>query len=560
MALPPLEIIALNRMGYGPAPGDAERVRDMGLEAYVDEQLNPDDGDDPVVEAKLASATLRINYPAEQGWPAVDEERPLVSLEKPIEELWPLQDQRNEIAFAERVQPAREIVMATMIRAAHSKWQLRELMVDFWHNHFNVNMEQDLPISVGLPVYDKDVMRAHCFGNFRAMIEDMTKSVCMEYYLNNVSNKNVPPNENFARELMELHTLGATAYFNDIYTSWEQVPGALDGNAIGFIDDDVRAVARALTGWTIENGVSYFRFNMPPGVMVSDSDAPDSVSGEPVLREKSSGIMRSGGKEMPNTGRFHFFSYWHDYEEKRFLGELLPAGVGVKEGQRVLDKLAAHPATATFIATKLCRRFISDTPPQAVIDAAAATFAANIEAPDQIARTLRTILLSQEFATTWGEKVKRPFETIISFVRALGGDFTPNMTVFYVLNNTGHTLFQYPAPTGHPDVMAQWTSSNVLLTNWNMVASLAMDWWRTDAPILLDQIPEAERNGMGVVNFLASRMLGYQPSDQTANGLAQLAASLDQNDSDFSPDSDDSIFLTRFAAATVGFTPEFQLK
>ncbi len=176
------------------------------------------------------------------------------------------------------------VACATAIRAVHSRWQLREVLVDFWHNHFNVNAVGENLVAVALPTYDGEVIRRHALGNFREMLEAVAKSAAMQIYLNNRSSRGGAANENFARELFELHTLGRPAYLNALYNRWRDVPGALDGRPQGYIDQDVYEASRSFTGWSIEDGV---------------------------------GI--GGGRRLPMTGKFTYVENWHDNYQKSIL-------------------------------------------------------------------------------------------------------------------------------------------------------------------------------------------------------------------------------------------------
>src|SRR5258708_6681680 len=242
----------------------------------------------------------------------MDEDRPLTWLSAPIEKLWPLDDQKTMMAHQERIRPAEEVRMASWVKAVYSKWQLREIMVEFWHNHFNINAFQEPRIACTFPIYDREVIRKNCFGNFRTFLEDVARSTAMQYYLDNFSSKASPANENYARELFELHTLGSDFYFNNLYNRWREVPGASNGKPIGYIDEDVYEAARSFTGWTIADG---------------------------------SGIGK--GDNLPNTGRFYYYDGWHDNYQKRVLGvEFDPNQPPLADGLKVLDLVAYHPATA----------------------------------------------------------------------------------------------------------------------------------------------------------------------------------------------------------------------
>src|SRR5579872_6376160 len=250
---PDAVISALGRAGYGARPEEIGPVA-RGFPTWVEDQLAPREDQDQAVHERLAKLRLRVHYPANPKWPAVDEPRPLAYLDKPIEAAWPLIEKRQEMDGAERRRPRDEVIAATILRAVHSRWGLRERLVSFWHDHFNVDAFAGDQITAALPSYDRDVIRTHCLGNFRAFLEGVATSAAMQYYLSNRSSRAGSANENFARELFELHTLGRGAYLNDRYDRWREVPGALTGHPSGYIDQDVYEAARAFTGWTIEDG------------------------------------------------------------------------------------------------------------------------------------------------------------------------------------------------------------------------------------------------------------------------------------------------------------------
>ena len=383
--------------------------------------------------------------PAGKDHPAVEEIRPLTYLASPIESVWPLTDNSKPMDNAERRRPADEVACATLMRAVHSRWQLREVMAGFWHDHFNVDSYSSDLLAVALPSYDRTV-RAHLFGNFREFLEAVATSTSMQFYLSNHSSRAGSANENYARELFELHTLGAEAYLNDRYSKWRTVPGALEGRPDGYIDQDVYEAARALTGWTIENG---------------------------------GGI--DGGRRLPRTGKFTYVESWHDGYQKRVLATEFDAfRPPLADGRQVLDLVADHPATARHLAGKLVRRLVGDEPQPRLVKAAADVWMTNRRAPDQIARVLRIILLSPEFAQARGTKVKRPFGVVVSFARQAGiADFVSSDPLQGELGNAGQRLFAFGAPNGLPDERATFLSSSGMQKRWTLVMALAQNWWGT---------------------------------------------------------------------------------
>lgn len=551
----------LGRLGYGPSLTECSALMQQGLSAYLDAQLQPNDAADSVCNAKLASATLHIEYkaaekaakkkdqkdtaekPAETGllskifsrddaadsdmqsYGALSEDRPLSALNKSVEQLWPLADNDHYIDNKERRRPAEEVRAATWIRAVHSQWQLRELMVEFWHNHFNVNAFSDFKISATFPLYDA-VMRRNCFGNFRTMIEEVAQSPAMLYYLNNAKSRASPANENYARELFELHTLGADHYYNNIYNRWREVPGATEGRPIGYIDQDVYEAARAFTGWTIEDGSNTGR-----------------------------------GTIFPKTGKFVYFDGWHDNYQKRVLGtEFDPNAAPMSDGRKVLDLVSYHPGTAVFLCTKLCRRLVSDEPPRDLIKRAVDTWESTRKSPDQIAQVLRTIILSPEFASFNAIKIKRPFEYNVSFLRATGGDVIPGEPLFNNLSGAGQRLFEWPTPTGHPDLADYWLNSNSTLSCWNMAVGHCTPNSKMAVVDLAAQTPAQIRTQAELVNYWFERLTGRAPKATTA---AKLLAFLPKpQEPDFTPDIHAQNFRAPLQAmvTSIAMLPEFMVR
>lgn len=444
MSAPLTPGVALNRLAFGPGAGDAEAIRSDGLARWLDRQLKPDD-EDPEVDRHLAAARLRIRYPAAEGWTAVDEERPLATLATPLDSLWPLTDSKRPYAGPERQRPRLEVAAATVIRAVHSRWQLSEVLVDFWHNHFNVHAAEQA-VAASLPAYDREVIRRHALGNFREFLEAVATSTAMQVYLNNRTSRAGIANENYARELFELHSLGRDVYLNGLYNRWREVPGAAKGAPSGYIDQDVYEAARAFTGWTIEDGAGL-----------------------------------GGEVRLPTTGRFTYVESWHDNYQKRVLAsEFDPFQAPMADGRRVLDLVADHPATARHLSMKLCRRLLCDDPPERLVAAAAKAWIENRKRPDQIARVVRTIALSPEFAAQPpGGKVKRPLELVASFARGAGIDLTATNALLGELDASGQRLFAWPAPTGHPDTMDAWLGASAMRRRWALLLGLADNAWKT---------------------------------------------------------------------------------
>lgn len=435
-------LLLTNRLGYGPRAEDYKSLLALGAKGWLDEQLNPPAGDDPAVAERLAKTQLRIKYDA------VDQMRPLSSLTQSPEDLWPLLDNNKKLPGPEKGRPRQEVIAATLLRAVYSRYQLREVMAQFWHDHFHVNAFSDDHIAVALPAYDRSVIRKNSLGNFRDMLEGVATSTAMLYYLSNRSSRAGAANENYARELFELHSFGRENYLNDRYDRWREVPGALDGHPEGYIDQDVYEAARAFTGWTVEDGSKI-----------------------------------DGGRSLPATGKFTYVENWHDGYQKRVLAtEFDPFDKPMADGHKVLDLIAGHPATAQHLARKLCIRLIGPNPPETIVKQAAALWNSTAKAPDQIAQVVRLIALSPEFAQSRGQKVKRPLALMANYVRIMGFDFTPTDGLFNQLSDAGQRLFGAPAPTGIPDDNAAFLGTNAMRHRWQLLFGLAQNWWGNGIP------------------------------------------------------------------------------
>jgi uncharacterized protein (DUF1800 family) len=506
-AAPSPAAIALHRMAYGPRPGEIDAVTQQGLQAYVDQQLSPAAIADADCDRRLREARLRIRYGADSNgqYPAADKMIGLDTINSTASDdeltaqLWPLTNFQASMDWQERMRPFNEVRIATWIRATYSKRQLLEVVVDFWHNHFNVNAGGEVQIAATLPVYDR-IIRRHALGNFRQFLEATTRSTAMMYYLDNASNRaggGEGGNENYARELFELHTLGSDNYrkFTEDIGS---IPTGPDGVALFYVDDDVYEAARCFTGWTIKNG-HWERRDL-------------------------------------NDGTFYYDDEWHDSNQKIVLGRRIARSGGEQDGRIVLDLLANHPGTARHVCTKLCRRLIADSPPSNVIDAAVATWMANRSQPDQIKRVLRTILLSPEFQSAWGFKTKRPFEAIVAFLRATNAELTSDYvdpsdnnkgfvwnSRSYQLDAVGHRLFEWPTPTGYPDLASHWVSTNGLLRRWNMPFVLSQ-WWGGNVQIDLVGQTNLNATATQIVDFWIARLCGFAIDPGVRNELIAFMA------------------------------------
>jgi uncharacterized protein (DUF1800 family) len=516
----PLAVAVLNRMGFGPRPGDMDSFNALGssdegcLRAYVEQQLDPDSIDDSEFEARYSSAGFE-------------------TLHKSLEQLYADHiasnpyDSSDDAYWEWYSKPARELADATLLRAVYTRKQLVEVLADFWHNHFNVFFWQDdgVPLLVS---YNRDVLRKHMLGNFRQMLEAVAQHPSMLYYLNQNNSSDAGPNENFARELFELHTLGAENYLG--VRDPNTVEKDANGLAVGYVDNDVYEAARCLTGWRI------------------DDDLGDWEDG------------------IEKTGNFIYHKPWHDRFNKLVLGRYIPADQeDLKDGRDVLDLLASHPGTARHIALKLARRLISDSPSDALVQSAADTFLANKDAPDQLKRVVEMILLSPEFSQTFGAKIKRPLEAVISTMRALNTEFTKVPGgISWMLGLMGQPLFERRPPDGYPDVKEVWANSMSLLYRWNFAVGIAENWMddqdqgrviRTD---VYAQTPAELRTAEGLADFWIPRILNRAMSESDRAAIIAVMAQ-EYGPQDQLPD-DHVHYVLPAMVEVILMSPDFQWK
>jgi len=532
--LPPLETIALSRLAFGPTPAELDALRALApsprrrLAAWVEGQLHPDSIDDKDCERRLAELKLEtLEKNVKQLWAdhvvAANALRDKTLAEQKAFEAAmssaaaaglppPKQPQTEENKL--RLQPVRELEAATWLRAVYSRRQLYEVLVDFWHDHFNV-YGWDGQYSATFVAFDRDVIRRRALGNFRELIEDVSKSPAMLLYLDNALSQSANPNENYARELFELHTLGAENYLGTKDRS--EVPGYASGDPIGYVDGDVYEAARALTGWRVANG-----------------------------------------RGADDTGEFLYYEPWHDRFQKIVLGrplqELQPP---MKDGRDVLDRLADHPGTARYVSRKLCRRLVGDEPSAALVAAAAKVFHEERRAPDQLRRVVKAIALSEEFRSTWGRKMRRPYEVAVAMLRATGAEFRPSEPFLGAQSRAGQRLFQWRTPDGYPDDHARWGGTAPTLERWrtaNLLLSNAWDGVRVDAAA---QTPARLKTPRQAAAFWCARVLGRRAPAARVEQIAQFLA---QGRNPGSPLSE-AMLKDRLPAAVALalMSPEFQL-
>ncbi len=491
----------LNRFAFGPRPREVDAVAKMGVEHWFERQLGGDLPDAKVEEElkplpalHMATAEIVRTYPPPGLVLRQAREAGILSEDVAPKDLKgdDKKELRQKVMAWGREQgyrPEKELTDQLMVqkltRAVDSENQLSGVMTDFWYNHFNVSLTNKKARAYLLP-YERDAIRPHSLGRFRDLLEATAKSPAMLIYLDNAQSaapdgatttmqdemqrqpmraggrgrfgggggggrfakmgaqdgaaspgkagklgKKGPKglNENYARELMELHTLG------------------VDG---GYSQQDVIEVARAFTGWGV----------MPPG------------KGREQAENRLARVEKAGGLGFHSEGEFLFRADQHDAGGKTVLGTKLPAGRGIEDGEAVLDLLAANRATARHIAGQLAARFVSDHPPQALVDRLTDLY---LKTGGDSRRLLIAIAESPEFWSkdAVGSKVKSPFELAASALRATGAHLDdPTQTLKWIAR-MGQPLYAYQAPTGYPDRADAWVNTGSLLNRMNFGLQLA---------------------------------------------------------------------------------------
>jgi len=510
---------ALNRLTFGPRPGDLEAVRKMGLKKWIDQQLHPERIAEnpelavrlrPLESLQMSAAEIATNYPPPQVLRAMTQGRLPLPVDPEARKRAELEIQRLRARReakddgdvkakaqgkgGDRLQQAtrQQVLAATdpverrklvadkapqqalpydlneakLYRAIYSNRQLEEQMADFWFNHFNVYIDKGAD-RILTSTYERDAIRPHVFGKFRDLLEATAHSPAMLFYLDNwqsISPDTVPVrrfakqkakqarglNENYARELMELHTLG------------------VDG---GYTQKDIIEVARCFTGWTIN---------------------------------------------QPNRGgEFIYNDRVHDKGEKTVLGVKIPAGGGQDDAEKVLDILARHPSTARFISTKLAKKFVADDPPPALIERMAKTFH---DTDGDIRAVMSTLLDSKEFFSegAFQAKVKTPLELIVSAVRAADAQVDFAIPLATQIGQLGEPLYRKIEPTGYSSANSEWVNSAALLARMNFALALAdnrVPGSKVDATKFADD-PAA----------VARQVLFHEASQQTLDSIQKALA------------------------------------
>ena len=443
---------ALDRLAFGARPGDVQRVRELGVDRWIAEQLRPDRIDDDIVNGMASALTAAYESPADAVQGLTAGVRGDTTARRQL---------RQRYAEA-----GRAVQSARLLRAVNSERQLQETLVDLWANHFSVFAGKG-PVRLYLAQYENEAIRPHVLGKFRDLLGAVAHSPAMLFYLDNwqsaadslhptladaqrrgpalaaagrgrirgriarrgIATGRTPRglNENYARELLELHTLG------------------VDG---GYSQQDVIEVARAFTGWSIA--------------------AP-----------------RDGGG-------FVFRAALHDAGAKVVLGQRIKAGGGESDGERVLDILSMHPATARMVATTIARRFVSDEPPASLIDRGTAAY---MKTGGDLREVVRAIATSPEFFSraAYRAKVKSPLELVASSYRAAGAapDTTPRSA--RTVARLGQPLYGHQTPNGWPERGSEWLSAGAVADRVNFISMIVGRPEMSDSLRALLESPDFQR-------------------------------------------------------------------
>lgn len=434
----------LNRAAFGPTPDDLDEIRRIGREAWIGQQVNPHTINDPEIEARLSI------YPA---LPMNSSELLENYSQSPRDEMPTGIGPPGRVPF--------EVAAANLTRAVHGKAQLREVLTDFWFNHFNISA-QDGPLRLAVVSYVRDVIRPNALGHFEDLLRATAESVAMLYYLDNYANvapgsrgRNSGINENYARELLELHTVG------------------VDG---GYTQADVEEVARAFTGWA---------FTRP-----------------------QSGLVE-----------FLFYPGQHVSGPKQVMGATIPSG-GQDEGLAILSMLARHPSTAEFVSRKLLERLVTENPPQDLVDHTASVFRAT---NGHIGWTVANILLSDSFnePAHRGNKAKSPLELVASALRASEAEVQLGVQASRLVGDLGQPMLRAAPPTGYPETGAEILSPGGMVTRFEfgyLVAANQIEGVTVHTPMWEPIVSVFGTDG------LALYLLGRFPSQATRDALARAAS------------------------------------
>jgi uncharacterized protein (DUF1800 family) len=457
----------LNRIAFGPRPGEVERVRWIGAERYIHEQLYPE-SEVPIADSLQRKIedyrTLRMS-PLElfrrYQLPLMQVRRQDKDADKEV-----AKSDRKEARIRQQV-VMREAIEARIVRAIEGPRQLQEVLTAFWFNHFNIFRGKGLD-NIWTGAFEETAIRPYTMGKFRTLLGATAKHPAMLFYLDNWLNtapgspgakgKFEGINENYARELMELHTIGVNG---------------------GYTQADVIALAHILTGWGIGR-----------------------ANAREAMRQKRRGPMerfyRGSRFEAfmppPSPELFYFEPGRHDFSSKKFLGQTI-AGAGISEGERAFDILARHPSTAKHLSLQLAQYFVSDNPPAALTERMAARYLAT---DGDIRGVLALMFSSPEFwdCRYYRAKFKTPFEYVISCVRATGLEVRNYRPLYGTMTLLGQPLYGCQTPNGYSNTQKAWLNPDGMMMRLSFATALASGTLPLNRPPFEEEagdVPDEER-------------------------------------------------------------------
>jgi uncharacterized protein (DUF1800 family) len=522
---------ALNRIAFGPSPGDVEALRQRGVERYIAQQLDPASISEPVELANriVSLRTLRMS-PVEL----------FVEFQQPIRQAGKDDPDARKAARREARQVIMEAIEARIVRAVYGVRHLQEVMTAFWFNHFNVFGGKGL-CSIWSGAFEEEAIRPHTMGRFRDLLGATAKHPAMLFYLDNWQNTapHAPGthgkfdgiNENYARELMELHTLGVNG---------------------GYSQNDVIALAHILTGWGLMKRGAGMKARQPfaarnfqprPHRLFGPFGFRDWPRRAPDHQPGSTGVVGQYG--------FFFDTGRHDFSAQSFLEREIPGG-GIDQGEQALDLLAQSPVTANHLSYQLAQYFVADEPPPALVKRMASRYLA---ADGNIREVLAELFASSEFwdQKNYASKFKTPYEYVISSLRATGAPIVNVLPLAGTLAQLGMPLYGCQTPDGYKNTREAWLNPDAMMTRLSFATALG------SGRLPLDRRPNGDFGALaGLKKSGAARPVSFNGNMEPPDP-ARLAMTLNDQ---FSPRTAEAVESApaQLRAPLILGSPEFMMR
>ncbi len=547
----PQSLHVLNRLGFGPRPGDLDAVRQLGVDRYIERQLDPESIPEPDDLTRRIDGlrTLRMT-PVEL----------FLEFQQPLRQAAKDDPDARKMARRAARQVIMEAVEARIVRAANGVRQLQEVMAAFWFNHFNVFAGKGL-CGIWTGAFEEEAIRPHTMGRFRDLLGATAKHPAMLFYLDNWQNTapNAPGshgkfdgiNENYAREVMELHTLGVNG---------------------GYRQNDVIALAHILTGWGLvkrgaQGGQARPRQNFSAQDFSANNFQPRAhgIFGPFSFRRWRQRNSNNPPRANRVIGQYGFFfdASRHDFTAQTILGNTIPGG-GIEQGEQALDLLARSPATANHLSYQLAQYFVADNPPPALVKRMANRYLAT---DGDIRQVLATLFASNEFRDprNYNSKFKTPYEYVISAVRATGAPVVNVLPLAGMMSQLGMPLYGCQTPDGYKNTREAWLNPDAMMLRLSFATGLGA------GRLPLDRRPDGDFGGRGAfkksgeprpARFDGKPQFNRKPQFNgrtNAPDPAQLALTLGDQ---FSPRTADAVESapTQLRAPLILGSPEFMLR